>query len=315
MTLRIAASGAVVAAAAGFIVALRGGGAPSVEAPPSAAPGGGTAASSAARISVDPRALMVFAEASSTRQLVSGARVSAPERAPLRIADGQGTALSLDPGSSLSVIDLGQTRRFALLRGAVHAQVNKLVDGERFIIETLDAEVEVRGTAFRVETGVPGLACGGRSKRRRATAGRDDLDRTTTRVIVEEGVVSVRGGAHTERLYPGESWPPPCAGQADARRRVVRPSRSSNLSEQNDLFSAAVAARKAGDSARALELFERLIAIYPRSSLVEGAMAARMRLLDTNAGRGTAAAAYLARFPDGFARTEAAALLGAAERR
>jgi hypothetical protein len=233
----------------------------------------------------------------------------------------------------------------------VRAQVSKLVEGERFIIDTADAEVEVRGTAFRVETGLAGLGCQDRSTEqttgRRRTGRGGAADRFATRVVVEEGVVSVRAGGHAERLYPGESWSTPCVRGPVRRKRMVSslPSRraegstarskpspyelpsartaepgvvsgpreraSSELSEQNDLFSAAVAARKAGESARALELFERLIDGYPRSSLVEGAMAAKMRLLVANhsARAAPTTAAYLSRFPDGFARAEAAAVL------
>ena len=76
-----------------------------------------------------------------------------------------------------------------------------------------------------------------------------------------------------------------------------------------------MAARRAGRTGDALSLFDRLINEHPGSSLVESAMAAKMRLLAARGAGQQAAAAYLARFPDGFAREEADVLLRAAEAR
>jgi len=100
-------------------------------------------------------------------------------------------------------------------------------------------------------------------------------------------------------------------GQLDSPATAPTPAAGSDLAAQNDLFSAAVAARRAGQTGRALDLYQQLVDRFPESSLVEGALAARMRLLaERRDGRAApAAAAYLAHFPDGFARTEARALL------
>lgn len=336
ITLRVAAGGAVAAAAAALIVMSRGVGQPGREAvapvPPAAIVAEGAAGSalpagaSPTAKERAPRALVVMPDGAQTWELIAGSRVSAGEGGPLRIASAEGTALTLDPQSTLTVVDLGQVRRFALLRGAVHARVRKLGAGERFIIDTSDAEVEVRGTAFRVVAAAPSPDCRLHSKPRRDRRRKEPVH-VSTRVVVEEGVVSVRSGTHEELLYPGDSWPAPCAG-VPTGARTSRPargqahatgpeerSRSSSLTEQNDLFSAAVAARKAGDVTRALELWERLIRDYPGSWLVEGAMAGRMRLLAaTHPARAVSAAGdYLSRFPAGFARAEAVALLRAAD--
>lgn len=331
VALRVAAGGAVAAAAAALIVMSRGVDQPDRAAvapgPPVATVAQGSAESTppagVAPTAKAPRALVVMPDGAPTWELSAGSRVSAGEGGPLRIASAEGTALTLDPQSILTVIDLGQVRRFALLRGAVHARVRKLGAGERFIIDTADAEVEVRGTAFRVEAAAPWPDCRTPSPPPRSGGRRQKPARFSARVVVEEGVVSVRSGAHEERLYPGDSWPAPCAGAPTSRpaRGQVQAagpeerSPSSSLAKQNDLFSAAVAARKAGNAIRALELWERLIREYPRSSLVEGAMAGRMRLLAaTHPERATSAAGeYLARFPAGFARAEAVALLRAAD--
>jgi len=260
----------------------------------------------------DPHALMVMAEPARSSRLEKGTRVLAPETAPLRIVGADGTVLTLDPGSILTVVDLGAIRRFGLVRGAVQAQVSKLGRSERFIIDTADAEVEVHGTVFRVEANVPGLLCAGGSQRTRAI--KRPPRAITSRVSVESGVVSVTARGQEARLFPGEIWPGSCAAvdtvgevpQLSPSPAAPRPS----LKAQNELFSAAVSAREIGDTGRALRLFERLIREYPTSSLIEGAMAARMRLLARGepARAASAAASYLARFPDGVARTEAAAI-------
>jgi len=88
---------------------------------------------------------------------------------------------------------------------------------------------------------------------------------------------------------------------------------SSDLTEQNNLFAEAMAARKRGDSPTAIATFERFMAKYPSSVLAESAAVERMRLLDsTDKGRAASAANdYLARYPKGFARAEAEAIAGA----
>ena len=68
---------------------------------------------------------------------------------------------------------------------------------------------------------------------------------------------------------------------------------------------------------KALSLFERFMRDYPDASLFESALVHKMRLLAATAdplGASASASQYLARFPDGFARDEARALLGAHQR-
>lgn len=80
------------------------------------------------------------------------------------------------------------------------------------------------------------------------------------------------------------------------------------LAEQNDLFARATAARRRGDEAAAVAAYEELLARHPGGSLAEAATVERMRALEKlDHGRAVAAArAYLARYPRGFARAEAA---------
>jgi hypothetical protein len=332
-------------------------------------------------IAVDTHALVLFKASQRPatvdavdRPLGAGDQVFAPLTAPVRLGDTAGTRLTLEPGGMLTVVEATATRRFALRRGAVEARVRKLVAGERFIIETADAEVEVHGTEFRVAVGEPeSVPCTGPGPR--ATV--------ATRVSVTGGVVSVKWSGDEQRLRPGDEWPPRCAngraqlapaggaGAADVpaiepsaasaeparppRRRASGSSMSARpavppavsagarpavpptvsagaadhaaglatpprdvpasvLQAQNDLFLSAVRARRAGQNTRALALFERFMRDYPDASLFESALVQRMRLLAATsdlADAGASARQYLARFPDGFARDEARALLDA----
>lgn len=354
-TARGLAGTTALAAAAAIVLALRG--APHSSDPTAAGSGSGRtdrADPFAADGRLDPRALVIAEGIGSSSALSPGADVSAPRGQPVRLTSAEGTELVLEAGSSLTVMEMGPTRRFALLRGAVRAQVHELRAGDRFLIDTSDAEVEVHGTRFRVETGVnsgeicepvAGATHAGRPVRGRAVA---------TRVSVQAGIVAVRSAGREVRLLAGDTWPGPVACTAStpppsrpisgpARSRPIaaqaRPPRpnepresappetpglgpapvangaprpagaeASDLPAQNNLFSAAVAARRSGQIGRALALYQQLIDRYPDSSLVESALAARMRVLaeqrDARAAR-AAAAAYLARFPDGFARAEA----------
>jgi hypothetical protein len=128
-----------------------------------------------------------------------GFRLFAPADGEVRIGAARGTTLTLEQGGDLRVDDDGPMQRYELRGGAVRAQVSKLVAGERFIVATADAEIEVHGTAFRVAV-VPGdPACG---------------DGTTTRLTVTEGVVSVRSGGVETRVVPGGVWPERCGTAA-----------------------------------------------------------------------------------------------------
>ena len=341
-----------VAAAAAIVLALRG-------APPSPDPtasrsgprSGDVRPERAARPAADgpqdPRTLVLAQGAGAPWALSPGADVSATRGEPVRITSAEGTELVLEAGSSLTVVEVGATRRFALLRGAVRAQVHELRAGDRFLIDTADTEVEVHGTRFRVETGVKtGGLCEAAASASRA--GRSAPPRTVaTRVSVQTGIVAVRSGGREDRLLAGDAWPTPApctssasppsrrSSGADRSRPIAAHARpavasaaasapaasvpapppthaaSSELAAQNDLFSAAVAARRSGRTGRALGLYQQLVDRYPDSSLVESALAARMRVLaERGDGPGAQAAAvvYLARFPDGFARAEARAL-------
>jgi hypothetical protein len=231
------------------------------------------------------------------------------------IALASGTRLSVAGGGDVALLSGGSTQIFELRTGSVRADVAKLRVGERFVIRTVDAEVEVRGTSFRVATAPPDPACG---------------NGTTTRVNVFEGVVTIRSGTSEVAIHPGESWPLGCAsGVVPAvapsySDRTLPPSSTSvrpfavgvaapqsELAVQNDLFDQAMLAKRRGDLHGAIASFDRLLSRYPACPFAESVAAERMKLLaGTDRARAVDVARdYLRRYPNGFARTDAEALL------
>jgi hypothetical protein len=255
--------------------------------------------------------------ASAAGAIHAGDRVSA-KGGVVAVVVATGTKLTLDQGADVSVVEEGRAQIFALGAGNVRADVAKLHEGERFVVRTSDTEVEVRGTSFRIERVDIASSC------------RPNLH---TRVIVTEGVVVVRHAGAEDRVKAGEQWPSPCApvptdsgalpsaarpqapnvasSAASSPPGAPSPSSGSKLGASNELFASAEAARKSGDARGALALFDKFLAEYPSSPIVESATVERMRTLDqVDRGRAVAAAReYLARFPHGFARGEAEAIV------
>jgi ferric-dicitrate binding protein FerR (iron transport regulator) len=259
-----------------------------------------------------------------------GSRVMASDVGTVHLAFSTGTEIDLTEKGSLGVTESGATQAFQLDHGTLSAHVAKLGAGQRFLVRTGDAEVEVRGTRFTVSVG-PALACAGG---------------VSTKVRVTEGAVVVRGAHGEVRLGPGEAWPactdaavaqPPLAATLAAKPTATPaedvapklavpaldlsaslfPSPSvtppSSLGDENALYQKALAEKRSGDTGAAVQSFERLLSRYPKSPLAESASAERMRILardPSSHGRArTAARDYLARFPSGFARTEAETVL------
>jgi ferric-dicitrate binding protein FerR (iron transport regulator) len=302
--------------------------------------------------------------------LSAGERIVTSETGWGAIDLSTGTHLLLERQSELAIRRADVEQRFVLGRGSVRADVAHLRPGERFIIATVDAEVEVRGTSFRVSI-VPS-PCAGASQ---------------TQVAVYEGLVRVRHGSREFAVARGETWAlgcpeEPVRGEArteapgvtrhaepiakpvivkpvivksaalDTREsprsvsptpsaplrteetarvpsRALAPQESlpsesaprlepaprpvgaiSVLALQNQMFSEAEAAQRAGDHRRALSAFERLEERYPDGPLAESSMVERLRILRVENPRAAVALArtYLSRFPSGFARVEAQAI-------
>ncbi len=232
------------------------------------------------------------------------------------LALATGSRLALEGGGDVAILNHGATQLFELETGALRADVAKLAPGQRFVIRTSDAEVEVRGTSFRVATGAPDTRCGQSSK---------------TQVHVFEGVVTVRTGQTAPAaLHPGDSWPacpseapapsappPPAvpasapAPSSDPELAPPRPrGTSSDLAAENDLFDRAMSAKRRGDPAAAVAALDRLLGRYPACPFAESAALERMKLLASidRSRAAEAAREYLRRYPAGFGRAEAAAL-------
>jgi hypothetical protein len=266
--------------------------------------------------------------------ITAGLRLTTPAIAEMQVGTANGTSLTLERSSDLTVDETGATQRFSLNAGGLRAHVSRLVAGQRFIIETVDAEVEVHGTTFRVAVVAADPGCGGG---------------TRTRVSVAEGVVTVRSANAESRVGAGTEWPVGCIIARGGTRRLAGTSRRAEvgtledsaatparpsaptvalahvddasprstatpvslLATQNDLFAAGVRAKREGRPRDAVAAFTQLITSFPHGPLLESATVQRMKILAAvdPAGAARAAADYLARFPTGFARPDAQLLV------
>src|SRR4029079_18734675 len=71
-----------------------------------------------------------------------------------------GTRVTLGSAGRVRLVEQSQSKRFALEAGSFFAKVARLAVDERFVVATPDAEVEVRGTAFRVTIVAGDAGCG-----------------------------------------------------------------------------------------------------------------------------------------------------------
>ena len=244
-----------------------------------------------------------------------------------------GSKIDVEHATTASLVEDGETELVDIERGAVTSTVTKRGATQRFIVRTPDAEVEVRGTVFRVSR-LEDSQCG-----------------VQTRVHVDEGRVIVRAaGQEGATLEPGGDWVSRCvtpqlpaamaaspplpsttsipsslpskrsAPTAAATAAATPPATasprtlaSSELAAQNALFADAMASKSRGDTASALTSLDFLLQKYPRTPLREAAEAQRMNLVaGTDPARAVGLAqGYLLRFPHGFARADAEKILGA----
>jgi hypothetical protein len=229
----------------------------------------------------------------------------------VQTAAGDGATLILSTGTHLAIAgqsevqlrDRGHaSQRFWLESGGLRATVAKLGPQERFLVQTFDSEVEVHGTVFSVKVGPEpeGSADGG----------------VRTRVCLEEGVVLWRQAGRETKMIASKGRPVGCgepaaesglvpstnmpdspsleepAASARTSARIAGPkvraratlagatgqSLQSSLAQQNDLFTAAMAAERQGDLAQAITRLEALLARFPDGSLAESAKAEVARL-------------------------------------
>jgi ferric-dicitrate binding protein FerR (iron transport regulator) len=114
---------------------------------------------------------------------------------PVALTANDQSSVEVEPYSDLQLLRSDAERWLNLGSGAVEVHVAKLKAGERFVIATPDAEVEVRGTRFHLAI-VPAIrGCG---------------QGTVTRVSVTEGIVVVRSSGVESRVLAGTRWPFGC---------------------------------------------------------------------------------------------------------
>jgi hypothetical protein len=242
----------------------------------------GSALASVTAANGEVQALLVGQEWHAGERLLSDAL-------PISLTGTDGTTLEVDPRSELQLVRADVERWFRLARGAVSAHVTKLRAGERFVVATSDAEVEVRGTRFQVSVVPRDEACG---------------QGVVTRVDVSEGVVVVRSLGQEARVEAGHHWPLGCPERtlslivpaperttgsvkhASSPRASSTASKSaspervsaSTLATENDLFGAALKAGRAGNRREAIELLDVLLVRFPDSPLKQSAESARAKL-------------------------------------
>jgi TolA-binding protein len=221
--------------------------------------------------------------------------------------------LEASEGADFALADPGATLRIDARRGRFELEVDRLKQGQRFLLSLPDGELEVRGTRFVV-----------------------DVDRARTRSVhVTEGRVTLRlRNRAPVVLSAGDRWPAVAAGapspepprppdlersaaaatpnsvrapRATAPTASAAPTATPAPTAGGD-FAGAMAAFSAGDFARAETLFATFEARHPRDARVEDSMflrsVARSRRGDTG-GAQALARDYLRRYPKGLRRLEA----------
>lgn len=205
--------------------------------------------------------------------------------------------------------------------GKLDISVRPLQSGERFVVLTRNAEVEVRGTIFGVESDLHGIR----------------------RVFVVEGKVEVRyAGAiffvaagnewrpqeHREATVNGDEWT--IAAQAESRewKNPIRAKNAAAVSsaphqhsdaaseESSAQFGDAVGAMEKGNYGTAADRLERFAQEHPEDVRAEDAAFLAILAMKRSGRHNEAADAarrYLARFPKGFRRSEAESIAASSQ--
>ncbi|HSC87306.1 MAG TPA: FecR family protein, partial [Polyangiaceae bacterium] len=140
--------------------------------------------------------------------------------------------------------------------GSVSVAVAPREPGHHLEVRTADARVRVKGTRFTVQLW-------------------GDIPRTCVRV--EEGLVEVERAGGTSLLAAGKSEGCPPAEAAPASLQHAAAGRST-LDEETRLLTAALAAEKGGQGARAQRLYADFLSRYPKSRFAPEARAGQARL-------------------------------------
>lgn len=219
------------------------------------------------------------------------------ERTETTVVGAEGARFQRSANGSVEVVNLET--------GTIRLSVRPLRVEERFLVRTLDAEVEVRGTVFEVE----------------ADAGR------IQRVSVVEGKVDVVHGGRRTLVEAGSTWRAPVVPASEAALADVRPSnagrpaahssavRSSNgheaPAEIGRVLIEGVGLMERGDNEGAAAALISFAEASPEDPRAEDAAFLAILALQ-RAGRHAeaveAARRFIARYPEGFRRHEAEAI-------
>jgi TolA-binding protein len=240
--------------------------------------------------------------------------VSSPPRTPTPAPPSVVYASTVqgDDGSRWSRTRDGSVEHLRLEEGTLRVNVRHQRDGERFLVDLPDGELEVRGTTFVVAAS----------------------ESATARVSVEEGVVvlRIRGLPAALVLKAGEAWtaseretraahgPPAAPHVAVASApsaRVSAPPPAPAADDGPAEYGAAVALWQHGRYAEAATALQAFVVAHPSSPELEDASFLEAASL-SRAGRADAAALvaedHLARFPASFHRRDASILVARAAR-
>jgi|SRR5450631_2050312 len=249
---------------------------------------------------------------SASQTLVPGDVIRYGEGGTASSGSVSGVEVTLAPASQLRIDEVGPTPRFFLMSGGLRARVGELGRGEHVVVETPDSEVEVRGTVFAVEISPPSRSCSASStievaegmvwvrsgdKQVLLDAGQGWHTPCSKLEVSDEppsdtadGELAVAPGptdAPARSTARSSSTSRPAIAPYDGRSEIVVPDADtivppvevSHLAEQNDLFSAAMAAEWRGQYAAALRTLDELISRFPNGPLTESADGERRRIL------------------------------------
>lgn len=164
-------------------------------------------------------------------RVAEGTELRTSPSSEARLDFDSGTRVTIGGAARVRLVEQSQRKRFALEAGSLFAKVAKLKADERFVVATPDAEVEVRGTAFRVSIVPADPAC---------------EDGTPTRLEVVEGVVVVRHAGIEHRVPAGDRWPhcgaPTPVKAGPSTQTANTPSQTTNTAAAGTAALAATAA-------------------------------------------------------------------------
>jgi ferric-dicitrate binding protein FerR (iron transport regulator) len=272
----------------------------------------------------------------SEQRLGSGDELSTLAAAEAKLELDSGAVVQLAKSTHLTLQHVGSRPEVIhLALGRVSVRVPHLGPKGRFVVTTPDAEVTVHGTAFSVEVTPAGT-------RVEVSEGEVGVRHGSEHVVLHPGdswTSSAKSAAKTDikaapvsaspaakklpaavAKTPKPKTPPSKPASKPAQGGVAaalggsaadQQKNQTDLPEQNRLFSAAVAARKSGNDARALGLLDQLLSRYPNGPLAPEARVERFRCLASMGRKNEAAKEarrYLLEHGDGAARDEARAV-------